>query len=393
MSLTSDSSNASQGLSQLTDAGEIETQDLAPQLCLTPTSQNASQSTVCRSCFFQFQDLPGLRRHRCPFYHDEALINQLNPLVLRPPLEWADTNKILFRQLAIEDIIQILRNQCWAVKGLYPFVWQGQYRLGRRGSPPVLEMLTAGSKSTVLLKKYLKVKKIVSLPKAILLVDEARGIKSLLRADDLKPPPQFVFDETQESYIIRDYLPDFTTTSALTVSAPASDTSISATGSQGMTTSLSVSDSLVQDSNSGPQVSNSGPQVSDTEPASDIFASVSDVETPLSPGLVSENPDSPETILQQSTPGSPMVMDDTLEDDGDFQPFEDEDDEIMFNFNQQNSDDEDIDFNLQPTVLTPQHNPADDTLPDIDDIFTPEFRAELPDWFQPGADGLGKRIL
>ena len=98
---------------------------------------------------------------------------------------------------------------------------------------------------------YLKVKKIVSLPKAILLVDEARGIKSLLRADDLKPPPQFVFDETQESYIIRDYLPDFTTTSALTVSAPASDTSISATGSQGMPTSLSVSDSLVQDSNSG----------------------------------------------------------------------------------------------------------------------------------------------
>ena len=387
MSLDSASSNASLGL---TDAGEIRTPDVPPQLCLTPTSQNEGQSTRCRSCFFQFQDLPGLRRHRCPFYHDAALITQLNPLVLRPPFEWADTSKILYRQLAEEDIIQLLRNQCWAVKGLYPFVWPGQYRLGRRGSPPLLEMLTAGSKSTVLLKKYLKVKKTVSLPKAILVIDESRGIKSLLRADDLKPPPQFVFDETQESFIIRDYLPDFR---AISGPARTSDTSMSATGSPERSTS--VSHSMVQDSNSGPQVSVSGQLVSDTleQPASDTFAQVSDIETPLSPGIsiVSGNPDSPETILPQNAQGSPMVMDDTLEDDGDFEPFEDEDDEIMFNINQ--SDDEDIDFNLQATVLSPQHNPADDTLPDTEDIFTPEFRAELPDWFQPGADGLGKRIL
>ena len=84
----------------------------------------------------------------------------------------------------------------WAIPKLWPLVFPGQLRQrGQSGEgriPPILQEMTAGNKSTDILRELLRCSHQVSLPKQIILKDDSANIESRIQTDILTPGNSFI---------------------------------------------------------------------------------------------------------------------------------------------------------------------------------------------------------
>ena len=117
---------------------------------------------------------------------------------LCPPLDRANVPKIL-QHLAESDFVDLCISQNWCCQGVWPLVFVGPVRSGSS----LLSQYTAHQRSIDILKRYLLVRKSISIPRCILIEDSKNGIRSLLTGHLLQPPSD-VFDSisTADSYII-----------------------------------------------------------------------------------------------------------------------------------------------------------------------------------------------
>ena len=160
--------------------------------------QPAGNRHFCTSCLQTFQSSRYLEAHHCRLECREENITEILPLIpiiLKPPLNVGDTLKVL-DMLCRVDIVKMAILQNWSLKGFYPFVFY------RHQTAPLYLEYTAAVKSKDLLKLYLTVEKTLTLPKYVIIEDPENNVKSLLSPTQLKPPPDFNIEETDNSFIV-----------------------------------------------------------------------------------------------------------------------------------------------------------------------------------------------
>ena len=113
-----------------------------------------------------------------------------NFCVLRRPPNYSQTSDIL-SQLTISDKIKMCRLNNWAIPKVWPLVFPGQIR---RGSvlPLILTEMTAARESVNILRELLRTEPQISLPKQIIIIDEAENIQSVLPTRVLTPGTAFL---------------------------------------------------------------------------------------------------------------------------------------------------------------------------------------------------------
>ena len=159
-----------------------------------PRASNDPNNRKCKYCLREFSCHAELNRHlrqnRCIFEFRPSDHNIANFCVLRRPPNYNQTAAIL-SQLTIKDKIRLCRLNSWAIPGLWPLVFPGNFR--QRGQTPlILTEMTAAGESTNILRSLLRSEAQVQLPKQIILIDEASNIKSVLPTSVLTPGTAFV---------------------------------------------------------------------------------------------------------------------------------------------------------------------------------------------------------
>ena len=126
-------------------------------------SPQTPANRTCRYCLHEFSTVPELNRHihhgRCRFQYDPAIHNLNEYCILRRPANYNRQLEILSK-LTLPDQIEMCQLNNWAIPKLWPLVFPGQLRQrGRSGEsriPPILEEMTAGRKSTDILRELLR---------------------------------------------------------------------------------------------------------------------------------------------------------------------------------------------------------------------------------------------
>ena len=156
--------------------------------------------TFCMSCNHEFSASTHYNSHQpCRFeVNDETLAKNPPALKLCPPLDRANVPKIL-QHLAESDFVDLCISQNWCCQGVWPLVFVGPVRSGSN----LLSKYTAHQRSIDILKRYLSVRKMITIPRCIILEDQNNGIKSLLTGQLLLPPSNgFDTITTDDSYIV-----------------------------------------------------------------------------------------------------------------------------------------------------------------------------------------------
>ena len=156
--------------------------------------------TFCLSCNRQFPSSTAYKKHLPCRYEvtQEKVAKNPTALKLSPPLDRENIPRIL-QHLAESDFVDLCISQNWCCKDVWPLVFLGPERSAAR----ILDQYTANKKSFNILKRYLLVRKEITLPRCILIEDLDNGIKSLLTGQLLLPPSD-VFHTicTADSYIV-----------------------------------------------------------------------------------------------------------------------------------------------------------------------------------------------
>ena len=156
--------------------------------------------TFCESCNLEFSDSVHYKRHLpCRFeVNDEKLAENPTALKLCPPLDRDNIPKIL-QHLAESDFVDLCISQNWCCQDVWPLVFVGPVRSGSS----LLSQYTAHKRSIDILKRYLSVRKEITIPRCIILEDPKNRIRALLGGQLLLPPSD-VFDSitTDDSYIV-----------------------------------------------------------------------------------------------------------------------------------------------------------------------------------------------
>ena len=142
---------------------------------------STSDSPFCNYCLTTFHSYRGQTRHSCNFVLDQNDDGNLL-IVLKPPQNLEETIQFLEKNLCVTDIIQLCRLQNWALKGYWPLVFPG-----RGHSVPLLSQYTAGSRSEDHLRQLIKDNQRVTLPKKLIIEDDSRCVKALLKESILEP--------------------------------------------------------------------------------------------------------------------------------------------------------------------------------------------------------------
>ena len=158
-----------------------------------PRASNDPGNRKCHFCLHEYSSHAELNRHlrdrRClfEFRPDHVLANFS---VLRRPPNYSQTSDIL-SQLTISDKIKMCRLNNWAIPKVWPLVFPGQIR---RGSvlPLILTEMTAARESVNILRELLRTEPQISLPKQIIIIDEAENIQSVLPTRVLTPGTAFL---------------------------------------------------------------------------------------------------------------------------------------------------------------------------------------------------------
>ena len=116
--------------------------------------------------------------------------------VLRRPSNYQITRQIL-QQLSKCDQVRLCRENNWAVPGIWLLVFSGRSRF-----PPILLEMTAAHETTNILRELLRQERTVSLPKQIIVTDEAHDIQSVLKTRLLTPGTAFVSQERDNQIIV-----------------------------------------------------------------------------------------------------------------------------------------------------------------------------------------------
>ena len=164
----------------------------------SPSPQSPANRT-CRYCLHDFSANRELNRHiqhgRCRFLYDPSTHNLNDYCVLRRPPNYNRVLAILSK-LTLPDQIEMCQLNNWSIPKLWPLVFPGQLRQsGRAGEsriPPILREMTAGNKSTDILRQLLRCSPQVSLPRQIILIDESANIQSVLPTGVLTPNNSFI---------------------------------------------------------------------------------------------------------------------------------------------------------------------------------------------------------
>ena len=155
---------------------------------------------VCSSCNHQYTNTSSYKRHLPCRYEasKERLQKNENILKLGPPEEKHKVYQLL-QHLTCENYIELCITQNWCARDIWPFVFVGAQRSGSG----IFDEYTANKQSLYLLKQFLSIKKVISLPKRILIEDTKCDIKSLLSGSLLRPPDEhFTITETEDFYIV-----------------------------------------------------------------------------------------------------------------------------------------------------------------------------------------------
>ncbi len=166
---------------------------------------NDVPKTFCLSCNQQFTSLATYNKHLpCRFeVNEEKLTKNPRALKLCPPLDRENIPKIL-QHLAESDFVDLCISQKWCCKDVWPLVFLGP----ERSAAGILGQYTANKRSFSILKRYLMVRNVITIPRCILIEDSKLGIKSLLTGQLLLPPrDSFHSVTTPDSYIVTKFLP------------------------------------------------------------------------------------------------------------------------------------------------------------------------------------------
>ena len=167
----------------------------------SPLARNIQQRSpqtpankTCRYCLHEFSTVPELNRHiqhgRCRFQYDPATHNLNEYCVLRRPANYNRQLAILSK-LTLPDQIEMCQLNNWAIPKLWPLVFPGQHR--QRGRIPlILREMTAGNRSTDILRELLRCSPQVCLPKQIILMDDSADIQSVLQTGIITPGNTFI---------------------------------------------------------------------------------------------------------------------------------------------------------------------------------------------------------
>ena len=104
-----------------------------------------------------------------------------------------------------EDVVALCQLLNWSLPSYYPLVFPNQHRSGRLGCVPVLKEMTASTSSISLLKRLLKSREHVIVPKLVLLKDEETNQISQIPTEMLRPNSEFCIEDSGESYILKKY--------------------------------------------------------------------------------------------------------------------------------------------------------------------------------------------
>ena len=156
--------------------------------------------TFCLSCNHQFASSATYNKHLPCRYevNEEKLAKNSTALKLCPPLDRENIPQIL-QHLADSDFVDLCISQNWCCKDVWPLVFPGPERSGAG----ILGQYTANKRSYNILKGYLSVRNVITIPRCILIEDSKHGIKSLLTGQLLLPPSNaFHSISTLDSYIV-----------------------------------------------------------------------------------------------------------------------------------------------------------------------------------------------
>ena len=192
----------------------------SPHLTLTPNQQFSSMESVgefessaevlnldyslqCSFCLVSFRNKKSQYYHKCNFRPDPHYFERhsIIPAILTRPKNWEQTVKIL-SQLCKEDVVELCRLQNWCLPGIYPLVFPHQFRSGRLGYIPVLDMMTASKASSGLLKCMVEMHGKFKIPKHIILRDEESKKTAYLAPNVLAPTSEFLFTEQLDGFIV-----------------------------------------------------------------------------------------------------------------------------------------------------------------------------------------------
>ena len=127
--------------------------------------------------------------------------SNITPTILRIPKQRHISKEIL-THLRLGPRTRLCQLQEWAVQGVYPFCFLGQYR-SPRGSPPVLAEYTTYPDTQNKLAEFLRESSgDVRLPKHIIILDTEQGREVYLGPDMTRPPASFSYTETADYYVL-----------------------------------------------------------------------------------------------------------------------------------------------------------------------------------------------
>ena len=153
---------------------------------------------VCSSCCHKFQNLINFQRHKpCKLQCVPNALGDKNPVVLRPPKNIHETMAIL-KQLSETDQIRLCQYQHWCVRDLYPITFPGTGAAGNE----LFHAYTANRHSSRLLKQFLKMEKMIKLPRFIIIEDTERGVSSFISESYLRPLSEFNVTVTNSDFVV-----------------------------------------------------------------------------------------------------------------------------------------------------------------------------------------------
>ena len=136
--------------------------------------------------------------------------SNIHPTILRPPKHREFAHECL-KDLSLYQRTHLAWLQDWAVPGVFPFCFLGQYRSSPQGSPPALKHYTCHRQPATAnnLRRYLEDALVGEklLPKHIVIIDDERQTSLYLGPDLLRPPASLLVRETATHFVVEGRTP------------------------------------------------------------------------------------------------------------------------------------------------------------------------------------------
>ena len=167
---------------------------------------------ACPHCGASTTSGRGHQAQTCSFRVDWDWMQRSNihPTILRPPKHREFTHDCL-KDLSLYQRTHLAWLQDWAVPGVFPFCFLGQYRSSTQGSPPALKHYTCHRQPATAnnLRRYLEDALVGEklLPKHIVIIDEERQTSLYLGPDLLRPPASLLVRETATHFVVEGRTP------------------------------------------------------------------------------------------------------------------------------------------------------------------------------------------